>query len=151
VRFHLLRPIEHGCAGTAAIEFAMLAPLFLVLLFGTIEFGRLLWTKQALQEAATAGARCMAIAQGSIPNGSCVSGGSYSSSQTQTYVQQQAGNWGISLPTADITPNNNATCGGTTGFSQVSIASTFSSVVPKLVDLSGAIALNASACYPNNL
>jgi Flp pilus assembly protein TadG len=138
--------------GTAAIEFAMAAPLFLMLLFGSVEFGRLLWTKQALQEAATAGARCMALAQGSTVDSSnlCLSGGSYSSTATQTYVQTEAAKWGITLPTADITPTSNATCGGTTGFSQVSIASSFTSVVPQLVGLSGAVAINASACYPNN-
>jgi Flp pilus assembly protein TadG len=89
-----VRLLADGESGSAAIEFALAAPLFLMLLFGTVEFGRLLWVKQALQEAAVAGARCMALAQGSILNGSCTSGGSYSSSQTQSYVQQVASGWG---------------------------------------------------------
>lgn len=52
------------CGGSAVIEFAMVAPVFLMLVFGCIEFGRLLWTQQALQQTAIAGVRCMAIAQG---------------------------------------------------------------------------------------
>jgi hypothetical protein len=79
-----------------------------------------------------------------------VSGGVYSSSHTQTFVQTEAGKWGVTLPTSDITPNNNATCGGTSGFSEVTIASSFTSLVPRLILLGGAVSLNASACYPNN-
>ena len=37
------------------------------------------------------------------------------------------------------------------GFSQVTLTSTFNSVVPQLIELStGGITLTASACYPNN-
>ncbi len=42
-------------------------------------------------------------------------------------------------------------CGGTAGLSQVTLTSTFNSVVPQLIELStGGITLTASACYPNN-
>jgi Flp pilus assembly protein TadG len=34
-----------ACGGAAVIEFALVAPMFLMLLFGSIEFGRLLWTQ----------------------------------------------------------------------------------------------------------
>ena len=41
--------------------------------------------------------------------------------------------------------------GGGNGFSQVTLTSTFNSVVPQLIELStGGITLTASACYPNN-
>jgi hypothetical protein len=45
------------------VEFALVAPVFLAPLFGTLEFGRALWTQQALQQTAIAGARCMALPQ----------------------------------------------------------------------------------------
>lgn len=139
------------CSGTAAIEFALVAPIFLMLVFGTIEYGRLLWTKQALQQTAVAGARCMAIAQGSIQSSPCASGGSYSATSTQTYIQNIASGWGLSVPTSNITLNNSATCGGTSGFSQVTLTSTFNTPVPKIVLLAaGGTTLTASACYPNN-
>jgi Flp pilus assembly protein TadG len=129
----------------------LVAPIFLMLVFGTIEYGRLLWTKQALQQTAIAGARCMAIAQGQIQNSSCASGGSYNTTSTQTYIQNIASGWGLSIPTANITLNNAATCGGTTGFSQVTLTSTFNTPVPAIVLLpAGGTTLTATACYPNN-
>ena len=145
---------KHSAAvndGATAVEFALVVPMFLMLVFGAIEFGRILWTKQALQETAVAGARCMAIAQGTKPNGSCASSGSYSSSSATTYVQNVAKGWGLSVPSSGVALNNAASCGGTTGFSQVTLTSTFNSVVPQLIELStGGITLTASACYPNN-
>jgi Flp pilus assembly protein TadG len=71
--------------GTTAIEFALVAPVFLMLVFGTIEFGRLPWTQQALQQTAIAGARCVAIAQGKTRTSPCASGGSYSSTTATSY------------------------------------------------------------------
>jgi Flp pilus assembly protein TadG len=140
-----------ACDGMAAIEFALLAPTFLGLVFGTIEYGRLLWTEQALQQTAIAGARCMAIAQGTIQSSPCASSGSYSATSTQTYIKNIASGWGLSVPTANITLNNAATCGGTTGFSQVTLTNTFNTAVPAIVLLAaGGTTLTATACYPNN-
>src|SRR5215470_1641669 len=106
-----------SCGGTAVIEFTLLAPVFLMLLFGSIEFRRLLWTQQALQQVAIAGARCMAVAQGAIQGSSCASSGSYSAASTKSYIETTAGGWGVPVQDADITLNNSATCGGVTGFS----------------------------------
>lgn len=146
-----LRRITEAEDGATAVESALVALMFLMLAFGTIEFGRVLWTEQALQETAIAGARCMAIAQGTKPNGSCTSSSTYSSTATKTYIQNVASGWALSLPSAGISLNNSASCGGTGGFSQVTLTSTFTSVVPNLVKLSSSgLTLTASACYPNN-
>ncbi|MGH7085335.1 MAG: TadE/TadG family type IV pilus assembly protein [Acetobacteraceae bacterium] len=131
--------------GNVAIEFALVFPMFLALVFGTIEYGRLLWTREALQETATVGARCMALTQSA-----CASGGSYNAANTTSYIQGVASHWGLTIPSGNITLNNNATCGGTTGFSAVLITTTFTSAVPRIVLLpAGGVTLNASACYPN--
>jgi Flp pilus assembly protein TadG len=138
--------------GTTAVEFALVAPMFLMLVFGAIEFGRLLWTQQALQETATAAARCIAIAQGSNATSSpCASGGSYSATSATTYIQTVASGWGLSIPGSDISLNTSVPSGGCQGLSQVTLTSTFNSVVPNLIELStGGVTLTASACYPNN-
>lgn len=43
--------------GAALVEFALVAAVFLTVLFGIVEFGRLLWTHNALTDATRRGAR----------------------------------------------------------------------------------------------
>jgi Flp pilus assembly protein TadG len=47
--------------GTTAVEFALLAPALLLILFGAIEFGRLMWTQSALHFAVEEAARCASV------------------------------------------------------------------------------------------
>jgi Flp pilus assembly protein TadG len=47
--------------GSTAVEFAIIATPLMLLLFSTIEFGRMMWTLQALQLAGDQTARCVAI------------------------------------------------------------------------------------------
>lgn len=148
MRLRPLRSLRWAQDGAAVVEFALVVPLFLALLFGTLEFGRMLWTQEALQQSAIAGARCMAL-----PQSACAGAASYtySAAKTRTYIQQVASQWGVSLPSANIVQNNAANCGGINGFSEVSLAITFESVVPNLLNIfGGGISLAATACFPNN-
>src|SRR5215813_5426079 len=47
--------------GAALVEFAIVATVFLSVMFGVIEFGRLFWTHNALRDAARRGVRYAAI------------------------------------------------------------------------------------------
>jgi Flp pilus assembly protein TadG len=47
-------------SGAAALEFALTAPTLFLLIFGGIEFGRLLWTQSALQMSVAQAERCYA-------------------------------------------------------------------------------------------
>lgn len=47
--------------GTAVVEFAVVAPVFLLLAFGMIEFGRMVMVEQILADAAREGARLAAF------------------------------------------------------------------------------------------
>lgn len=47
--------------GAAAVEFALVAPLLLLLVFGIISFGFMLSFRQTLSQAATEGARAAAV------------------------------------------------------------------------------------------
>jgi Flp pilus assembly protein TadG len=149
-----LRFLATARDGATAVEFALVVPMFFMLVFGAIEFGRVLWTKQALQQTAIAGARCMAIAQASNASqntGSCASSGAYSSSNTNTYIENVASGWGLSLTASNISLNTSVSSGGCAGLSQVTLTSTFNSVVPQIVQLAaGGTTLTATACYPNN-
>ncbi|HZB94020.1 MAG TPA: TadE/TadG family type IV pilus assembly protein [Stellaceae bacterium] len=133
-------------SGGSAVEFALVLMPLLMLMFGIIEYGRLLWTIEALQQTAIAGARCMGIV-----NQSCGSGGSFSSASTTSYIQKVASGWGVTVPSKGITLNQNASCGGETGFSEVSLTVKFVSVVPKIVLMpAGGQNVTATACFPNN-
>lgn len=60
---HLLRE-EPGCRrGVAVVEFAVVAPLFFLLILGLIEFGRMVMVQQVITNASREGAR-RAIIQG---------------------------------------------------------------------------------------
>lgn len=123
----------------------MLAGPLLLLIFGSIEFGRAMWTREALQATAIAGARCMGLVQNS-----CGTASVYNSSMTTSYVQNIAATWKVVLPTAGITLNRNASCGGVNGFSQVSVSYTFRTAVPALISaLANGVPLSAVACFPN--
>ena len=47
--------------GASAVEFALTAPVFFVMLFAVIDGGLLLWTQVGLQHGAEAAARCASI------------------------------------------------------------------------------------------
>ncbi len=133
-RLSPLARLLRDVGGASAVEFAMILTPMCLIFFGVLEFGRAMWVREALQEAATAGARCVGI-----PQSQCASGGTYNSA-----------NWGITLPSADITLNASTTCAGLAGFATVTIAYNFQTVVPKLVPFgTGGITLNSQACFPN--
>lgn len=132
-------------AGTAAIEFGILAVPFLGLAFAVFEFGRASWTLEALQESAVQGARCIGV-----QSTSCYSSGSYSASATTSYVRNVASGWGISVPAADITPTQSTTCGTVAGFAEIQISYNFSTVVGKLIPALRNRTLNVTSCFPNN-
>lgn len=54
---------RRNAAGSAAVEFALTVPVLLLLLFGAVEYGRLLWVQNSIQYAAEQAARCAAMGQ----------------------------------------------------------------------------------------
>ena len=143
MRLSALRSLGRSRNGATLVEFALVAPVFFALLFGTLEFGRALWIQQALQETAIVGARCMALSQ------SACTSPIYNAANTTTFIQQVASQWGVSL--SDINQNPNTDCGGVGGFSAVTLSFTFQSIVASLVQIpSSGIPLSATACFPNN-
>ncbi len=53
--------LGHGDRGQALVEFALVFPFFMLLLFGVIELGRSVYTDTALSQAAREGARLAAV------------------------------------------------------------------------------------------
>ncbi len=56
-----LHRLRHDRAGTAAVEFGLLALPFVALIFGVMEFGMLAWTHSSLQYAVEKAARCATV------------------------------------------------------------------------------------------
>ncbi len=52
---------RRGERGASAIEFALLAPVVFLLLFGTLQYGYLYWSLETASAAAREGARLMAV------------------------------------------------------------------------------------------
>ena len=132
--------------GTAAVEFGLVALPFLLMVFGIIEYGRLMWTREALQQTAIAGARCMGMTQTA-----CGTSGVYNATMSTSFVVAQAAKWSIPLSTSNVVLNQAATCGGVAGFSQVSLTYTYNTAAAHLLTvLAGAGTLTATACFPTH-
>jgi hypothetical protein len=132
--------------GTTSVEFAICALAMTMIVVGATEFGRLIWTSEVLQEAASEGARCMGLRAAS-----CASSGAYSSSNTTNYVVSLATSRGVAITSAMVSLSNTAACGGASGFSQVSISYDFTTVAPALLtSLVSGFVVPASACFPNS-
>ncbi len=130
--------------GAAAIEFALVVAPFLALMFGVVEYARYTWTIEAIQETATAGARCI----GMNLNG-CSPNGTYSRSIAVSFIQNEAQKWLLTVPAANITISTSGSCNGVSGFSQVQVAYTFQSVVPALIaPFATGKVITAAACFP---
>lgn len=114
--------------GASVLEFGLLLPLFVPLIFGIIQFGQLFWTQAAMQHAVAMAARCA-----TINTTTCGT-----TSQTQTYAATQA--YGLTFPTGTFTATS-ATCGN-----QVSATFSFPFTVTAWFPTS--INLTARSCYP---
>ncbi|HEY3848048.1 MAG TPA: TadE family protein [Acetobacteraceae bacterium] len=128
------------------MEFSICALAMVLMVVGFVEFGRLVWTFEVLQDVASEGARCMGLAANS-----CASAGVYNSVDTKNYIVSLAASRGVVITAATVSLNNAATCGGASGFSQVSISYDFTTVAPALLtSLVRGFTVPASACFPNS-
>jgi hypothetical protein len=131
--------------GAVAIEFAAIALPFILLLAGTMEISRYTWTRVALQDVASAGARCLGLGPRQVSD--CFDGDSMNTEKTKGFVRQQGMVWGIRIDPSAITPEQSGDCngiGGSAKFAKVEILHTFTSVLPALPDSE----INVEACFP---
>jgi len=77
--------------GASALEFALCAPAFFLLVMGIVEVGLLVWMQLALQQGVEAAARCA-----SVNKNVCAS-----ASQIRTYAAAQS--YGLSPPSSAFT------------------------------------------------
>lgn len=131
--------------GASALEFALLAVPLLLIIVGTIEYGRALWTQQAMQSLAISTARCIGVGQSE-----CSNSGTYSSGKTTAFVIAEAAGYGVPLQAADVSVNASTSCQGVAGFATVTITYRFVSAAPEFITaLFLGPNLRATACFPN--
>jgi Flp pilus assembly protein TadG len=140
--FRHSRRIMADRAGVAAVEFALVALAVLTFMFGMMEAARAYWDYQIIEEVAIEGARCMGI----LASG-CASGGAYSSTAANSFIETLAQSRGLSLAATNLSLTRPTNCGGTAGFSQVTITYTFTTVSPVMLHAFSSIPLSTTACY----
>ena len=117
-----------GRKGTTTVEFAIVMTAMVLLVFGTIEWGRLLWSRQIVMHAADMAARCFSI-------GSPLCQGA---NTPASYAASIAATDGITLPAADVTYTPPAskctsTAGGAMQYYHISVSYTFNSPLTTLL------------------
>lgn len=100
IAFSRIRAFGRSSAGSAAVEFAFVAPLLFLLLFAVVEFGRGWWAKSSLQYAAERAARFAVVCGGGCPGDGAVV--TYATNQVYDQTIPQ-GTFTISHPTANQT------------------------------------------------
>ena len=131
---------DDGTRGMAAIEFALLLPLFLILVFGIIEFGQVLFFQAALQHAVTNAARCASEFSSTNALGSTNAPPDCSSSANiVTVAVQQA--YGLKIPS-----NTFSTTLASNGYNCVYADYPFSFYIPLMPKF--ALAITANSCFP---
>jgi Flp pilus assembly protein TadG len=136
----MARRLARDRKGAAAVEFAIVAPAFLMMIFLLLDGGRMLFSKQALNELATAAARCAALK----PIG-CTT---VAEVQNWTVTRGNARS-ALALTTAMVTVSQATTCNGQSGMAQATIAMPFKKGAMTLLPQSVAPAtLTSSSCFP---
>jgi len=128
----------HDSRGATAVEFALVLPLLIAMIVLVIEGNRLLWTKQAIQEAASQTARCMAIG----------SDGCDTLDGAKLYGQRRAARMGIQVETEAISVSTGQTCHDVADMNKAVIDTPFNSPFGSLIPLIPR-RLDAEACFPD--
>jgi len=158
----IVKLIRDDTRGSALVEFTVTFPFFLLLMFGLLQAGLLLYTNTGLQHGAERAARCASVNYSAYLLGyltqSCFSGvapNAVTNSTIQQYAVQSS--WGL-VPTssnvtvhspADSPPDPNAKCG--TGATAVPGYVVTISKSYNLIHYIFSVTLNATSCFPINV
>ena len=123
--------------GVTAVEFALVAPAFMMFMFLIIDGARAVWTYQTLQAVATDSARCAALGVT----------GCKTSSEVQTYAVNRANGYGVGLTSGAVTLTSAATCSSVAGMTKVAISTSYQGATTKLLP-SPVTTLSTESCFP---
>ena len=126
--------------GAVAIEFAIVALLFISFVLGVFEFSRLLWVKQAVTDVAARAARCATAGDANSAT-ACTN-----NPEINDFAIAEAASMGILLVRNDVTVGQDVQCNGYRA-NQVDITFDFISPVADLIP--GLMKeISIQACYP---
>jgi len=125
--------------GAVAIEFAAIALPLMLLLVGSIEASRYIWTSLALQDAASTGARCLGLQLAP-----CFDNENMDQAATVGFVKEQALRWAIDIPSETVTPAATAECQEFDDFTRIEIRHQFTSILPVFPNTW----IEVEACFP---
>jgi Flp pilus assembly protein TadG len=123
--------------GGTAVEFALIAPAFLSMIFLGIEGGRMIWMEQALKDVAFATARCM-----SVDGINCAT-----SAQQKSFGVTRAGLSNIAITAGDVVIDANVVCDSNSNQNRVTVSKAFNSPVAGLFP-AVPTTVSAYACFP---
>jgi Flp pilus assembly protein TadG len=135
-----MRALARDEAGSTALEFALVAPVFLMTLFLILDGGRMMFTKQALNELAVATARCAGI---KAPN--CTTASAAQSWAATRGFQRSM----LQITSSNVTVVQSTSCNGQSNMAQATITMTYKKGALNLLPQSVAPAqLTSIACFP---
>lgn len=123
-----ISPLIRNGRGAASVELALTLPVFLLILFGVVETGHVVWMKAAIQSGAQQAARCSAI------------GSSSCSTVSATQAYAAARSYGLN-PSASVFTVTTPSCG-----KQVDASYVYRSPVSAIIPYN--FTLTAKSCYP---
>ena len=162
-----LKQIRDDTRGNTLVEFSITFPFFLLLTFGLVQAGLLLYTQNGLQHGVEVAARCASVNYSAnqlglntscltdptsgVPTPSTVVGNT-------TYIQQYAAqnSWGI-VPSSGFTVNAPTTAGGTGQCGTDSFGNSIPGYVVSvshlynLINYIFSVTLTATSCFPINV
>lgn len=130
------RKLRACSKGSTIVEFALVAPAFVMIIFGIIEASRMFWIKQTLDEVAYSTARCMSVSS------TCDGTGA-----PQTYAINRARGYSVGLVANQVVSATGTTCKGAGGSNSVTITKNIGSPMGGLIPQMPST-LRATACFP---
>ena len=126
--------------GAAAMEFAIVAPTFLMMIFLMLDGGKMLFTKQALNDLAASAARCAAL--GST---GCTTAGAVQSWVVDRARQRSQ----LALTTSMVTITPSTSCNGQTNMAKAQINYPYAKGPLQLLPQSAVPStLTSISCFP---